>query len=649
MSKQTLIPSVAYRGLRIGLLVISISLIVMSIAQAVETPPDSSTAFVQTSGPNAALNVGDFYTNAQGAQEDHFLRINIPCIWPADQTITFALFDPEIQEPDPPVSVEPPFADDEIRDDQGNDVNIPPDSNIQFADETTFTLFSLNNQNDIDRTVVEPVTFTPSLTNSTNGLWVELVTFAPNTPSFGCGVYALAASTADNDDNAWKLSVSHDPDCSLSLPGSPGSCAGIGPAQSELLSNGNEQSDADGTPGSGDELVISVDQLSYQHEAPGQNELTCQIFYHPVFENDAPEVAFNDFDLDINNSTGSNTTVRHISPSGAVIEGEPSSNESWNNAASPPPFPPERGRTVIQVGPADIGLWQTEICVRRDNQYIFEGQSDEIIFLEPPPAPVMTVVKDDGRTIVGAGEVLTYTIVFTNISNTNPRPAAPPLNQFAPGAAANVTLTDELPANTTFVNCRVNPPFSGPCSEGPTGIVTANINEIVVAGAGGTLELVVRVNADAPSGLITDTVQLDYCSAPLCIQFPPVTDTDVNEIPPEPPTPTPTLTPTPAPFPTPTSTAPSSGGDDDDDDDDGGGTSPTPPPPPAPTSAAVALAPAPPAPSPTPVVLYLPETGKRDGQGSWLMPGVGVLALISLIILTVWLRLGGSVKRRGRF
>lgn len=639
MKKYPLPRTLVGQGVRLGLFIASMLLVVVSIVQAIEIPPDGSAAFIQTSGPNAPINVGDYYTSFQGAEEAHFVRVNIPCRWPDDVPITFALFDPELQEPDPQLS-EPPTADDEIRNAAGNITRNPPNENIASADTSTFTLFALNDQGEIDRTVVEPVTYTPSLTESTNGLWVEFVTFTLGMPNFGCGAYTLATQTSDNDDNAWKLSVSHDPDCTVSVS-EAGTCSGIGSEQSALLSNGNEQDDADNIPGTGDELLISLDQITFQHES-GRDQVTCQTLYHPVFNDDAPEVLFHNFDLDVDNDTGFNSTVIYISPSGRVIEGTPSGDESWNNAAAPPPYPPERGGDLVQIGPDDIGLWQSEICVRRSNQYIFEGQQDEVVFPEPPPAPVMVVTKDDGRVMVSPGEVLTYTIVFTNISDTNPRPLTPP------GAAAQVALTDELPPNTTFVSCAVNAPFSGSCEQTSPGIASAAINEIVKAGERGTLDLVVQVDAGAPPGLLTDTVTLEYFGALLGIRYPPVSDNDIDEILPQVDTPTPTATstptststptptstmtptsPAPAPSPSPSPTPRDNNGDDDDD-----GSSPPPEnraPPPAPPTAA-------PAPSPTPTmpILFLPETGLRAIQLGWLEIGGLLLLAAGLVTMAVW-------------
>ena len=116
----------------------------------------------------------------------HRISIDVPCAWPSAATITVALFDPESQTPDPIT----PTAFDEIR---------------TGADNTSFTLYAPGGS------VVGPVVYTPA--GGSNGLWVELATFTPGTAGFGCGEYALRVTTSNDDDNAWRLQVSHDADC----------------------------------------------------------------------------------------------------------------------------------------------------------------------------------------------------------------------------------------------------------------------------------------------------------------------------------------------------------------------------------------------------------------------------------------------------
>jgi uncharacterized repeat protein (TIGR01451 family) len=124
----------------------------------------------------------------------------------------------------------------------------------------------------------------------------------------------------------------------------------------------------------------------------------------------------------------------------------------------------------------------------------------------------MTVGKDDGLTLVGAGQIITYTITYANSGA---------------GAALNVTLTDNLPAFTTFVSC------SGgiACGEVPppgSGVVTYSIGTVAAGAPPGQVFLTVQVDPAAPpSTLLTNTVQLDYQDT-LGNQYPPERATDVD-------------------------------------------------------------------------------------------------------------------------
>ncbi len=124
-------------------------------AAAVDLPPiASSDLFLQTSGPNAGLGVGDWYTtpaSAGGGGQTHLIEITVPNDWPG-LPVTVALYDPELETPDP-VS---PVAVDEIRGD---------------ADSATFTLI------DPSGTPVASQTYSGG---GTNGEWTELATFTPD-------------------------------------------------------------------------------------------------------------------------------------------------------------------------------------------------------------------------------------------------------------------------------------------------------------------------------------------------------------------------------------------------------------------------------------------------------------------------------------
>ena len=99
----------------------------------------------------------------------------------------------------------------------------------------------------------------------------------------------------------------------------------------------------------------------------------------------------------------------------------------------------------------------------------------------PIPGADLSVTKSDSPDPVASGGNITYSIVVTNNG---------------PGSATNVTLTDQLPAGTTFVSCVAS---LGSCSgpdvgtNGP-GPVTATPGNIGPSGSV-TVTLVVNVNA----------------------------------------------------------------------------------------------------------------------------------------------------------
>ncbi|MCB0190548.1 MAG: DUF11 domain-containing protein [Anaerolineae bacterium] len=450
-----------------------------SLAYAIELPNSGSAAFLQTTGPNAGLNIGDFYTNVGGENSSHRLEIHVPCSWPGDQSITFALFDPESSNG---TFNGPPFTVDEAR---GAD------------DDTTFILTAA------DGAVVGPMVFAP--TDGSDGLWVELATITPNDGGFGCGIYVLETTTSDDDDNGWRLSVNHDPDCDP-----VGSCSGISAANSTLLSNGNEDDNPDGFPGTGDELEIGLVKSSFQHV----DSDTCQDFY--FFVGSASPLTLNNFDMD---NAGS---ITYFLPNGTEVAGDVSGATEWNG---PNGTDTERDGDVFDIDETLVGWWRAEVCIPDDNQYIFEAQEDEPVYFVQPGTPVMEISKDDGKTIVLPGEAITHTIVFTNVSDATP----------TPGTATNVTLVDNLPDGVTFQSCDIaalNSSYPGStCNETAPGIVTVTLGDNVLPGGGGFFNIVVTVDNDA-SDTLTNTVTLDFQDT-LGNQFAPVEASDETVIPPD--------------------------------------------------------------------------------------------------------------------
>ncbi len=458
--------------------------------QATEIPPGDSVAFIQTSGPNAPLTNGDFYTSSEADNGPHVIDIDVPCTWPAGETITVALYDPESFNSGP---LDPP-AIDQIR---------------SGEDNTRYLL------KDATGAILKTMDFTP--TGGSDGLWVELATFIPDVGGQLCQddvslMYTIETTTSDNDEQSWRLSVNHDPDCSVSTGTTTGSCSGISPAMSAMLTSGNETDDFDGIPGTGDELAIGLLQVSYEHAAR-----ECQDFYFFVERGDNPDsrnVTLHNFDMD----RGSGDSITYYTPSGQVLNGTVSGNRVWNNGVAG--NPPGRVGDTYTIGAADLGWWRAEVCTGVQNQYIFEGETSEPVRFTPVATPRMVVAKDDGKTVTQPNDLLTYTIAFTNTSDQTP----------SPGAATKVMLTDTLPDNATYQSCAFGTGYTGNCDVNPAnaGEVIFTLDGVVAAGDSGSVQITVQVNPDAVDRVVNE-VRLDYADI-LGKQFRPEFDDDVNTI-----------------------------------------------------------------------------------------------------------------------
>lgn len=483
--------------------------------KAVDIAPPTSAAFLQTSGPRTWLGTGDYYTNINGDEnpEGHRVEVLVPCTWPGTTPITFAIFDPEVFIPNQNT---PPIIDDEIRNAANNE--IPPTAPItdfvDNADNTRFTLIAPGGA------TVGPVTFTPQ--GGSNLLWVELATITPNAPGYGCGSYIVRTTTGNggtvtqfnNDDNAWRLRVVSDPDCTVS----PGTCTGIGAAQSALIGDTDGVDDLDGLPGTGDEVIIGMIDASFQHTAPTSS--SCLDLYEFVDGLVSP-VNFHNFDMDETLSP-TNISVHYFPPPTSnyapSVEGVTSVDADWN----PPPtdgVPPPRAGDSFVIDGDDVGWWRIRTCVQNDNQYIVEGQLGIPAYFTQPPTPRMALSKTNPVTTTYTGNVLTYTLRFTNTSNMTP----------FPGPATNIILTDTLPIDLTYMNCAVLAPLAGTCAHNgvnPGGRVTFNIATTLKPGESGAVRVVSLVSdGDGdPDNDIINVARLTY-QDPLKNNYPPITAT----------------------------------------------------------------------------------------------------------------------------
>jgi uncharacterized repeat protein (TIGR01451 family) len=482
MSQSHIPQSSIYRLLGVALIsvvLLVIGLMLLPTVLAVEIPPTSSDVFIQTNGPLTPISDGDWYTSpANGvAAGYHYIQINIPCDWPAATPIHIDLYSAEMNSNAP----------------NTDEDDIPPPFPTTFELYGAGTTIGPNPNQPGPGTGVFSTTYAPS---SAPEAWVRFFTFSA---PVACGKYVLRAESRNDDENSWRVRVGLDDD---------GDPTTIPPANYDNF---------DGIPGTNDEITAGITQISYQHDVsvpPGNVVSQCLTLYEFVVPG-ASSVTFHNFDLD------GNQRVRYYAPSaaydptgqtGGIVDNDISGGTEWNG-----PGGSQTARVGYTIPNPEWGWWRIVTCANPNNQFIQEGRFGVAAYLTQPPTPVMEISKDDGQTVVGPNDVLTYTITFTNTSDTTPNP----------GAALNVVLTDTLPTNTTFLGCAVNTP-TGACSESG-GLVTFNITDAINAGATGSAWVAVQVDP-AASGTVSNSVTLNYEDG-LGNPFPPVTANDVDLIP----------------------------------------------------------------------------------------------------------------------
>ncbi|MEM7708878.1 MAG: SdrD B-like domain-containing protein [Pseudomonadota bacterium] len=436
---------------------------------AVEIPPPGDPFFIQTNSSDAAIGLGDWYTadtNGVGGGF-HYVGIYVPCGWPTDQEIHIDLFSPEMNSANPDL--------DEV--------------NSGGPGTTTFELF------DVGAVVVSPATPAPGAPGSLLSIdyppsappeqWVRAFTLgddAGTTAPISCGQYVLRIASTNDDQNAWRLRVGFDNDTNPNNPF---------PANWD---------DFDGIPGTDDELLVGLYQYSFQQDSGG---VQCNTLYEFVPENSAcpnspptppdSNICFNNFDMDGNTRVRYYPPLTPLDPNGLIggLPGTLSPNGQWNGGSQT-----ERGGDLI-TNP-QVGWWGIVSCLSSNNQLAQDAQENVPQFNQIPPIPVIELTKDDGRVVAGEGDTLTYTIRFENISD----------DDLLPGAARNLTLTDTLPSEVSYVSCAIDAPFSGTCSE-TGGVVTFDITETVLAGEVGTVTLTTTINGGATFPF-TNTIVATY-------------------------------------------------------------------------------------------------------------------------------------------
>jgi hypothetical protein len=366
-------------------------------------------AFLQTAGPNFTGSGWNFYA-INGSYS--YLRIDVPCV-PAAPAVIFQLISPGVNATDP------------------NDV-------VRGAvDTVTYELYRL----------------APDWSYAVNGLpgpgapGSMVVRSYPGSdpllpfttlPAGDCGSFLMRAHVSDNDTNGWGLQVGWD------------SGAGL-------------VSDLDGVPGSGDEIVVGMQQTTLRL-APAVPAATCVTLYQFVAP-DLPEVRFHNFDMDI---TG---RVRYYPP-GAVFDprglsggivGTVSGDNVWNGGTGT-----VRGGDLI-LNPTP-GWWRIVTCNTNasiENHLIQEGQTGVPLYLTPPPMPMLDL-EVNSVTLLGGNQ---YDVALTVANEAFGATA---------GAAYATTVRLTLPAGVTLVSCA-----GGTCTE-VGGVVELDVG-LLAAGASQSL------------------------------------------------------------------------------------------------------------------------------------------------------------------
>jgi uncharacterized repeat protein (TIGR01451 family) len=418
---------------------------------------------IETLGPNAPPSIGAVYPSSNG----YFLAIKLPCIWPSTTPIHLDIFSPEMNST---YSFDEPFT-----------------ATSTGILSTTFQLFQPG-------TPTEPLpepsspgsivntNYAPSAASSQ---WVRFYTV---NPPITCGVYLLRSEARDDDGNAWRLRVGSDNDANPNNPPPP------------------NYDNPDGQSGTGDEIAIGVLQTVFQH-IPDTNQ--CLDMYEHV-EAGLASISFHNYDME------SSGAVTYTSPSNVAISGTVSADSAWNNGTAT-----DHGTGDV-INHPESGWWQITTCVGSDVHIIQEGQTNVIAYdfrvpssgggAGQPPSANIVVTQSDGKTVTGANDTLNYQITFTNTSNT----FTPPMY---PGPAISTVVVSTLPPNTAYLGCSFNPPTTGLCTQTGYTITymidatgsgsSAGVNGTVKPGASGSVNLSVRVYADA-SGSITGASRVEY-------------------------------------------------------------------------------------------------------------------------------------------
>ncbi len=435
-------------------LILAVTLIATPILLAVpEIPNPLTPSFIQTSGPNAGLNIGDYRTNVLGDNTYHELTVVIPCTTPGS-IYNFDLFDP-----------------------WSNASGIAIDEVRGTGDTATFTLLDPAGGQIVSQT------FPSSATE--NDAWVTLASYtAGSVAGVSCGEFHLRILTSNDDDNAWRF---------------------------RLTGNGFDPSlGPDGVLGTGDESAVGLMAISYQHSSFG-----CDDFFWFVDDGE-PSLYMILFDLD-NAATVTYTTPGGVNITGTVSGQTVWNDAAPQQQARPTfadmstfSVPGDlAGDATLNPEP---GLWQATICLDINNQYSFEVP-DHLVYVDRPDLPIVSIGKTDGVTIVQQGDTLTYTITLTNSGSGPALPiAGPELVDTLPVGLTFQSCTINAPLAGT---CTYDAPTRQVRADlvgqpGPPAFPAFLPGAPASPRNTGTVTVVATVDADAGPGEITNTATIDF-------------------------------------------------------------------------------------------------------------------------------------------
>ncbi len=394
--------------------------------------PRSSNVFLQTNGPEAEFNDGDWWTNQHpdAGNSDHIYRLVVPATVSPETEITIEIYDPESWS-----TIDARDLDEERK--RGT-----------AWDETTFELYY-----EQDPTPLHSMTYQPS--NATHELWVPFHSFTVGTHT---GIYTLHSRTALDDQNSYQLRI--------------------------------EESDPDGIPHSGDELVLQALHTSMQILRGGDVTLW--------FFSDG-ESNLNLFNFDMDNTEPGQTLV-YTDPLGNTYSGTRSGDMLWNTGSAE--LPTEGGDEFPDPAP---GWWKAEFSMGDLNQFIFYGPP---FHDTEPTMPDIQLIKDDGVDLVRIGRDYTAQLVLTNQGSD---------------AAIDVRVNDSLPPGVEFISANLAGSYS------PTEhSVSWNLSDPLLPGESIILELTFQIQPDAPQEMINCAI-VSFQDA-LGNRFPEVESCDTNTL-----------------------------------------------------------------------------------------------------------------------